>query len=67
MNTPIEIPAEVQQIFDEGNVDSEFAATITENSVRLLTKDGKTVVKEVFWDRAAEFRRNLLSALMERQ
>jgi len=57
-------PPEVQAILDEADMDGPFGASFTENSVQLIAKD-KTVVKEVEWEFAGEFARNLVRNIME--
>ena len=63
---PIEIPADVQDIFNEGHEESEYAVMIQDASVQLVTKDGSQVLREVKWAQAGNFRDNLLSNLLKK-
>lgn len=59
----IVIPLEVQEIFDQADMESEYAAVIDNQHVRLTSKDGKIVYKEVLWKDAYRFSKNAIKIL----
>jgi hypothetical protein len=67
MSNKIEIPREVQLLFDEADGKKDRAISFTATHVQLTLSDGITVIREIEWNQANEFARNLLANILEAQ
>jgi len=55
------VPQEVNEIIDAASGDDEsLAVMFTNDSVRLVTKGGDEIIREVKWDKSGVFAANLL-------
>lgn len=65
-NSEIIIPQEVNEILDAASGDDDtLAAVFTNNSVRLVTKGGDEIIREVKWDKAGVFMSNFLGNIAD--
>ena len=62
-STTFPIPPEVQEIFDQADESGEFSAVIGPDSIKLASKDGKTIYKEVKWPQVSEWSAQFLREL----
>ena len=59
-------PPEVQSLFDEADFDEgKYACKIDPPFVKLTSVDGKTVIKEVRWDRCGAWQAAFMRQLQE--
>lgn len=64
-NSELTIPQEVNEILDAASGDDTLAAVFTNNSVRLVTKGGDEIIREVKWDKAGAFMSNFLGNIAD--
>jgi len=65
-NSELTIPQEVNEILDAASSDDDtLAAVFTNNSVRLVTKGGDEIIREVKWDKAGVFMSNFLGNIAD--
>ena len=67
MQENIEIPKDVSDLLDEADDGGLYSAQLVDDAIQLVTKDGKTIIREVKWEQAGAYKFKMVQAIMEHQ